>query len=606
MKQFYSLLLVFLNTTLIVSLSTFTYGQVLPPRPVGNDITSNEVSTLINSGIDPRKFVTVLYKKRASDRPENTLAVWRWDEFSQHQKFKVLDKGGILNIYFDKNKLAHDTEFRGNISLSARVKSEAGERSIEVAPYSRVGEARQTFGTQSISPELTAQLLFNAIFAIKSTLQIYHYTSDLPITDTLSIKEIIGEVKTKNTMSSLVDTVEFEFTKLKKVLNYYYLFPEATNISNKLYNGNYNYGNLIMDLKSLIDELKDTDDYNRDLILKTKWPGASKLTKDLTTIIAYLDAFEKAGSDAKNVFIRLMGKDIITYEQLRADLKKLHPKINLITSNWNASYGQIKDGTFDSLISEMRRSLFDISSIGGSEFDQVLKVHYPEVDSSLLIDPEFERMKKLKGQPSIYKEVIDQLSRQAGIYLYSLLTYATVDLAKNDVKEGDILYLNLQWKNFRDQMVDSLKNKDEEAMEIGTYKIQKTGWSTNVSESFYLIERINEPNRVIDDNVSPSNFKGAAGVSLMRTFNYSEPNGKSNYRFLNWLQPSVGLNLSYVDFYTTKDLELGLGGQLGIFQNSIFLGCGLNLNGIRAGDKSPTYFMLGLSFTNLAAKFKSD
>lgn len=187
-----------------------------------------------------------------------------------------------------------------------------------------------------------------------------------------------------------------------------------------------------------------------------------------------------------------------------------------------------------------------------------------------------------------------------------MLAFGTINLAKNDVKEGDILYLNVQWENFKDQMVDSLKNKDEESMPIGVYRIEKTGWSTDVSESFYLIERINEPDITTVQNLSPSNFKGAAGISLMKTYNYKEPSEGGGNRFRNWLQPSIGLNLSYIDFYTNKDLELGLGLQLGIFKNSIFLGYGVNLNGIRGGETNSTYFMLGLSFTNLAEKFKTS
>jgi hypothetical protein len=213
-------------------------------------------------------------------------------------------------------------------------------------------------------------------------------------------------------------------------------------------------------------------------------------------------------------------------------------------------------------------------------------------------------MIQLKSSP-YFEDVLKKLSIIAGDYLYSLLTFATIDLARNDVKEGDLLYLNVQWKNYKDQVVDSLRVKDDEKMDIGTFQIRKTGWSTEVSESFYLIERINEPNKAVDDRVSPSNFKGAGGVSLMRTFNYCEPNAKG-FKFLNWLQPSVGLNLSYVDFYTTKDLELGLAFQMGFFKNSIFLGYGVNLNGIRGGEKNATYFMLGLSFINLATKFKSE
>lgn len=147
-----------------------TYSQRLPKRTNPETIQSSEIKSLVDSGIDPRKYVKVFFKRRPDTKPENTLSIWRWDTLAQHQKYKVIDKDGIINIYFDKAKLASGINFKGSISLSASVKSKAGERPIEVTPNSKVGEQMKAFGTNAISPELTALLLFNAVFTIKSTL----------------------------------------------------------------------------------------------------------------------------------------------------------------------------------------------------------------------------------------------------------------------------------------------------------------------------------------------------------------------------------------------------------------------------------------------------
>jgi hypothetical protein len=340
-----------------------------------------------------------------------------------------------------------------------------------------------------------------------------------------------------------------------------------------------------------------------------------RLIRELSIVMAYIEAFEEAGSDAQSVFLRLIGTDIVKYKEVRRILKLSFNEIKSLFAS--AKSGSLSSTTdLVKQVSNIALVLDDLSTTTGSEFEfHVRKFFSKETpDSSLekyklppITDAAnvYDLMKILKDKNLLHR-LLEDLSSSAGKYLFSLLTYGSINLAKNDVKEGDILYLNIVWKNFRDQMADSLKKRDEEALPIGTYKIEQTGWTTNVAESFYLIERFDEPDRISDDRVSPSNFKGAAGVSLMRTYNYSEPGINWGNKFFNWLQPSVGLNLSYIDFYTTKDLELGLGFQLGIFKNSIFLGYGVNLNGIRSGEGKSNYFMLGLSFINLASKFRSS
>jgi hypothetical protein len=601
----------------------FGIAQSLPKREGSSELTPANLKALIEEGIDPRKYVTVLYKKVADAKPENTLAIWRWDsDLAQHQRFKVIDKEGFINIYFDKRKLAEDTKFKGNISLSATVKSKAGERAIEVSPYSRIGEQRKTFGTNSISPELTAQLLFNVVKSIKSALHSDQSTflsgSFAPYvmtSDSAEFKAILNEI-----IDNKLEKVRYRDQRLDNLevldslLIRYKDLANAQLIERNRRSVNYTYAGLSSDLIRFGKVVHDGHKLDEKGAVDKRLLQLDQAIKDMKLITKYLETFETAGPDAKTVFLRLIGKDIIKYEQLRKTLATNTEKLSSIIKDRSSLYQQILDGNVRAIISDTQNSLLEISSFSGSDFDKAIdelkKTAPAEISgrSKNILErssQEYDRLKDLEvtGQ---YETVLRQLSKKAGEYLYALLTYASIDLAKNDVKQGDILYLNVQWKNFKDQMVDSLRIKDDEKMDIGTFKIEKTGWSTEVSESFYLIERINEPNRLSDDRISPSNFKGAAGVSLMRTYNYSEPGDKAENKFLNWLQPSVGLNLSYIDFYTTKDLELGLAFQTGIFKNSIFLGYGVNLNGIRGGEKNSTYFMLGLSFTNLAAKFKSS
>ncbi|MEI9946089.1 MAG: hypothetical protein WDN26_17935 [Chitinophagaceae bacterium] len=589
-------------------------------------ITPSELRSLVDEGLEPRKYVTVIYKKRPDTKTENSLAVWHWDPYVQHQKYKVLDKDGVIEIYFDKDKLAKDIKFKGSFSLEAIVKSKGGDRKIEVSPYSLIGEQAKDYGPNSISPELTAQLLFNAIYTIKSTLHgdnesIYYFESFVKIKiDTLDIDRIVGEIsKRKLETVKIKDSALESKNILFQILNLFpssYYYPDDLRIlSNRIKEeifdsiGIYNYRQLNDDLLKLRRETILYNKIRKNESLQKAYNNISNLIRQLKRIIDYMNAFEMAGEDAKSIFLRLIGKDILQYNDIKNLIKINFDNLSQIFSNEEIAKNNIDEGKITPITEATKKALYEFSSIRGSEFYKIITDSVKLVsnlnaveDSMSLI--EFNSLQQLKISGS-YKPVLDKLSKIAGEYIYGLLTFGIIDLAKNDVKEGDKLYLSVKWKNRGDFMQDSLRRKDEVSLPIGIFNIEQTGWSTNVSESFYLIERIKEPLGTADPNLSPSNFKGAAGVSLMRTYNYAEPEDGDNKRFLNWLQPSIGINLSYIDFYTTKDLELGLGFQLGIFKNSIYLGYGVNLNGIRKGERNASYFMLGLSFVNIAQKVKS-
>lgn len=99
------------------------FAQNLPKEKGAVDtLNVVELKELVDGAIDPRKYVTVFYKKRPGQPSQKTLAVWKWSSYSPHQKYRVVDKEGVLNIYFDKEGLSKNTRFKGNISLSASVK----------------------------------------------------------------------------------------------------------------------------------------------------------------------------------------------------------------------------------------------------------------------------------------------------------------------------------------------------------------------------------------------------------------------------------------------------------------------------------------------------
>ena len=137
---------------------------------------------------------------------------------------------------------------------------------------------------------------------------------------------------------------------------------------------------------------------------------------------------------------------------------------------------------------------------------------------------------------------------------------------------------------------------------------------------FALVKRVDE-STVDQATVSPSNFKGSGGAVLMWTFNKEDKgleittgNADNNYEYIakrknkvwNFIEPSFGLNVSYLDFSTEKDVEIGTGLQLGLFRNKIFFGYGINLHMISPKKQAPTYFYIGFSFAHISDLFKSS
>jgi hypothetical protein len=610
-----------------------TNSQVLT-REGTPSISAEELKTIVETGIDPRKYITVIYKRQPDQETKKSLAVWRWDEYTQHQKYKVVDKQGLMEIYFDKNKLANDIGFKGNVSLEANIKGKNGDRKIEVNPYSLIGVQSQEFGIKSLSPELTAQLLYNTILNVKNLLHPEFGTSFEPYSEIRlfnrpEINLILEEIKKPEYAGKGIQDIsiknKYDINNLTYNLQSYSYYPATLNsaierVLSALQNTGDNtlYSDLETYLKHLQKEIENYNDYETSTALQTVYEDYNNTLIQLKAILAYLSSFDNSGEDAVSVFLKLIGKDKVKYRQILESLTNDYKKLSEVsTLEIKSAKDKIKKEEYNTTVERIKNSLFELSSITGSEFYKIVKdttgililekARYPRNEMDSISQTEYQYLKELKKDEKKFTAILKKLSVISGTYLYSLLTFATVNLSKNDAKEGDKLYLYIKWWNFRDNLnhKDSGSVKiDEISLPIGVYDIKNTGWSTDVSESFYLIERINEPSKTTA-NLSPSNFKGAAGVSLMRTYNYCEYcAGTKTDKFFNVLQPSVGINLSYIDFYTTKDLELGLGLQLGIFSNSIFLGYGINLNGIRAGETKPTYFMLGLSFVNLAQKIK--
>jgi hypothetical protein len=175
-----------------------------------------------------------------------------------------------------------------------------------------------------------------------------------------------------------------------------------------------------------------------------------------------------------------------------------------------------------------------------------------------------------------------------------------IDLDAANATENERLNISLIWYGVSVNS-DSLLATEARPIQLplGTYALRHTGWEHGVHDSFFLVKRINEPD--IADNLSPSNFKGSAGVSFLWSYATTGIDRTISVGALNSIEPSLGLNISYLDFDTSKDLELGVGVVIGLFRNLFFVTYGRNLN----VKVDPRYFSIGFSFTDLSAKISS-
>lgn len=607
------------------------------------DAEKKALTDTSNKEIDPRRYVHVLYKKNPhyskNEYEEMQRVIWNWDTAGYYQKFKVLDNEGFLEIYFKKDELSKNYNFQGNISLEAILKGKDGDRKIEVGPsYSLVGKDQKEIGIQSFPATTVAQLLFNTIIEMKRTIvfvdfakydTLYYYQSETKL-----FADAITKIKADHkNLKVNIDPQD----NILSVVNKNLTDPFYENLWKYRNPAFYPYQQLVTDLETASGKLQayiapQTGGLKRDITF---------LLNRLTLINNYLGAFEKAGPDAVKAFLKIASKDRVNFNFLRQRLQDEQsqlvnlmndPKIAENSSQLLASRSYLEHAL------EIVKTLNTFSSVEGSIMENLIKRNYVtdyvvrtkareikmELEEehgnipynrfmdkfelypdSTIVYNKYSRyiLLRVLEKSGKFEKFKEELSQLAAEIIYGKLVMATINLGKSGAQPGDVLYLYVVWKNI-DGENDSTGTSS--SLPIGTFQLRETGWKTKITESFYLVERINEPAET-DPEVARSNFKGAYGASIMRTFFYNE-----NFRrtvggsLLNFFQPSIGFNISYVDFYKSKDIEIGAGLQLGLFRNVFFFGSGINLHGIRGDEKkSAAYFMFGVSFTNIAAKFKN-
>ena len=202
------------------------------------------------------------------------------------------------------------------------------------------------------------------------------------------------------------------------------------------------------------------------------------------------------------------------------------------------------------------------------------------------------------------------LATKAATQLYKKLIIGKIDLSKHTIADNDKLRIFVLWH--------TEPGNPPQKLPIATFTLRRLGWNLVVTESAMLIDRINDDLAANSPDFTSSNFSPTGGASCLWTFTpgdqvrpWRNDNGvekgrrkwhpnKGEYRnklgFLGRLRPSIGINVSYVNFVESKDFEIGAGPIVGLFNNKLFFTYGYNFS---AEGLSPWYMGVGFSFSNV-------
>ncbi len=278
---------------------------------------------------------------------------------------------------------------------------------------------------------------------------------------------------------------------------------------------------------------------------------------------SYIDWADSLNSGTKKIFLSSLGIDNTLYD------KTIRP--NLLA--------------LDSLLEKDINSIDSLNQKVFESTSYLIQLIKEKTDKD-------NEQQKLAQRENVEKEteLIKAHSKQIAEALFSELHFATIDLAKVNAKPGDKLYIKLIRKG--SQIKDSNKNGTNTnnglMYDIVTLYIRKTGWYGKISDSFLFINRIDQGGLANDTDASNSRFKASPGASFYLQYGAR----KKGYA----LNPSFGINVSFLDFSQERDLELGVGVVLGLFDNTLSATFGYNLH--IEGSNNPWYFGFGFSFIN--------
>lgn len=171
---------------------------------------------------------------------------------------------------------------------------------------------------------------------------------------------------------------------------------------------------------------------------------------------------------------------------------------------------------------------------------------------------------------------------------------ARIRLAPLQLKHGDRIEITVRLTRPGTSIDPSVTETPSiEAEERFVVRVVQGGVEFRASPQFGLVKRFSDI-RAATATESPSNFKPAAGINFSVRFHHLK-------RWTDWVLPSLGIAAHTVDFDPNKTFELGVGGSLGLLDDHVHVGTGVNVS----VDKHRGYWWFSLDFLRTVDTFSS-
>ena len=477
--------------------------------------------------------------------------IYLWDS-PFIEKVSYIDNRSDIIVYINRDYLADFQDFIGSISLTAKINN----RYIEVSPYSEVGKELKTVGVNGLNStrDFASSLVSFIAEANKFNTEVF----------CSSMEEYYQAIEDKtNKGTEFSPELHVSLVKIQthlSLLNNYIIYLSKSNIETTRA-----YSKSIKRDPIFVEHLSET---------------FSKAIKRYSTILSEISDEGPKKSKLLDIRMRSALEDIryvlLQLESVRDNT--IYPSLAYFFSKIDTVVSlQSRDEYMSKRINETKRNTSNASCDPLKQF-------------------EFEYLYNKSNIRTIY---LNEIAREASYYIYNKLEPAIIDLRKEDAKEGDVLRIYVTRYNSEGEGTvphDTTKVDNKKEVLLAAFDIKELGFRAKVADSFLLIKRQEE--NLADTTISPSRFKGAPGASLM--VSYGSDGGKN--KFFKFWEPSLGVNVSYIDFSRSKDIEVGVAFVLGLFRNRMFFVAGRNLN----IESNSTYYGLGFSFANLADAFNKN
>lgn len=517
---------------------------------------------------DPRRFV-VIYEENSSSR----VPIWSWEEpyyllndenkmnynIKSLQKKQILDYRSKVVIDFNNIELINTSNFEGNITIGARING----NEIEVFPYSRIGHDREYLLVGSRPINEIASKISSVVYNLDAL--IMEFAKKNPEYYNQLIDEKIELIEKRS-----IPNIEISIDKLRR--NISQLESEKVKIGQE---NEKKFMKIDLDDNDILQQINEIDGsiavINDRLIRYEKVLFMFQIY--LSDLKTYSNKTDNYSDEISQYYLKKLTTSLEYFAEINND-SKTSAGLNQITSRMFDDYLIRQE-----LLKDLARwEKFGLEEGIDNAINKLLALKLSilnEFQTEYLIELDFSSISNVNT--AAWNDLITEVRKLISSYVYKNLIYASIDLQEVRAAYNDDLEIYLLW-------YDPLLKKTLE-LPLGRYTVQKIGWEVSITDSFMLVEQFDKP----ED--STESFSGAAGANLLYRYHHGDSIKAKDISF--------GINVSYLDFDDSNEIEIGVGIVLGFLDDNIFFTAGRNLN----TEENQGYMGIGFSFVNLASTF---